>query len=472
MNKYFSLVFLYNRASCKKTLLAAGAIPLSFLAIFFLKIGNPYKAGPYMLMERAFGGPWAVLLFAAANLIGLISVAGALSGRRSMKAAHATTGYTIRRLRLSPISSYITIFIYYLIIILIFWSAAIASLYAIGKTALTMAGTAGIDTKLALGLLRTDIGHVLIPMADPVLMIFNIISAAALAAECAKSCYLSWHNGRMSAGVILVVVSMALVWLDTLDNTFIFIVIVLLTVYTVVSFGDVISREKHPKGDPFKANQYAGVMDVDGFEFDESSYAPEANRSIEIDDSSSVETSQLRRYGRVSRKGIRRLDLLWQRRRYMPLGINLERANSLFGAGIAIGIVEHSIFTFRYKINIDIIKESVKGVTLAAGVKMPYFCDLQEHAYYGYIFGMLMVACLQTYRNYEYYNKKTRSVYVMKRLPDRKEYSRTIWVAPVIQALLIALIMAAHTALDLCMYILATPKIALYPDYLSHLLPF
>lgn len=60
----------------------------------------------------------------------------------------------------------------------------------------------------------------------------------------------------------------------------------------------------------------------------------------------------------------------------------------------------------------------------------------------------------------------------MKRLPDRKEYSRTIWVAPVIQALLIALIMAAHTALDLCMYILATPKIALYPDYLSHLLPF
>lgn len=63
-------------------------------------------------------------------------------------------------------------------------------------------------------------------------------------------------------------------------------------------------------------------------------------------------------------------------------------------------------------------------------------------------------------------------MYVMKRLPDRKEYQRTIWISPVIEALSIAGIMVAHTVIDLLMYAVATPEIALYPDYLSHILPF
>ena len=103
---------------------------------------------------------------------------------------------------------------------------------------------------------------------------------------------------------------------------------------------------------------------------------------------------------------------------------------------------------------------------------MPYFWELQEHTYYGYILGILLVLIVQTYWNYAYYNKETKSVYVMKRLPDRKEYSRTIWVTPVIEAVFIAVIMVVHTMLDLCLYAFVTPDIALYPDYLSHILPF
>ena len=50
MNKYLSLVFLYNRASHKKILLIAAAIPLCLIVIFLLRVGNPYEAGSYMLM--------------------------------------------------------------------------------------------------------------------------------------------------------------------------------------------------------------------------------------------------------------------------------------------------------------------------------------------------------------------------------------------------------------------------------------
>lgn len=67
MTEYLSLVFLYNRASYKKILLVLGVIPLSFLVIFLLRIGDPYEAGSEMLMERAFGGVWAVIIFIAVN---------------------------------------------------------------------------------------------------------------------------------------------------------------------------------------------------------------------------------------------------------------------------------------------------------------------------------------------------------------------------------------------------------------------
>lgn len=138
-----------------------------------------------------------------------------------------------------------------------------------------------------------------------------------------------------------------LVWIHVLDDIYLFMTIVIIAGYTAVSFWDVISREKHPKGDPFKANQYAGIMDLDSFDFDDSSYVPEANRPVEGDDPEALKMALPQLYDAAKgggRKGLRRLDLGWLRRRFMPLGIDMERANTLFGAGIVIGITEHLVF--------------------------------------------------------------------------------------------------------------------------------
>lgn len=56
MDRYLSLIFLYNKASYKKIILAAFAVPIGFMAIFLIKIGNPFEANPFMLIETAFGG--------------------------------------------------------------------------------------------------------------------------------------------------------------------------------------------------------------------------------------------------------------------------------------------------------------------------------------------------------------------------------------------------------------------------------
>lgn len=474
MSKYLSLIFLYNRASHKKMLLIIGAIPLCFLAIFLLRIGNPYEAGSYMLMERAFGGIWAILPFVAVNLIGLMTVSSSLNGKKAVKGTCSTTGYTMRRLCATPISSYITIFIYYIAMTLIFWGVALASLYAIGKMGLTMAGATGIETKLALGLLRTEIGHALIPIAHPTVIIFNIVAVLALAVECARSCYLSWHNGTPSARVLLVIVPMFLVWTYDPENSYILTAILILTLYAGLSFGDVISREKRPKGDPFKVNKHDGIVDLDGIDYDDDIYL-QVNTSIDYD-SSSLDTSALERYGRSKeneeRKGLKKINPVWLRRRFLPLGINLEKTNFFFAACIVIGIAEHFVFYGKYLMQLNTIKDSITGITIDPNAVMPYFWELQEHAYYGYIVGILLTLFLQAYWNYEYYNKKTKSVYVMKRLPNRKEYPMTIWIAPIIQALAIVMIMVAQTVIDFGLYAFATPEIALHPDYLSYILPF
>lgn len=474
MNKYLSLIFLYNRAGYKKILLVAGAVPLFFLAIFLLRIGNPYAASSYMLMERAFGGIWAVLVLVAVNLAGLTAVVNSINGKKALKATHSTTGYTIRRLNLSPVSSYLTIFIYSLALLLIFRGIAIASLYIIGKLGLTMAGASAIDTKLALGLLRTKIGSALIPFSHPTLIAFNVVSILALAGECARSCYLSWHNGTPSAGVALIIVPMFLVWAFTPENSYILIAILIMSLYAAFSLFDVISREKHPKGDPFKVNKYAGLMDLDSEEFDDNVHLA-VNSPTDVYDSA-PETSFLHLYGRTEgnseRKGIKNISPGRLRRRFMPLGINIEKSNALLGGCIVIGFVEHLLFFGRYLMQLRVINSSIIGITIDSDLKMPYFCQLQEHSYYGYILAILMVLFIQAYWNYSYYNKETKSVYVMKRLPDRKEYHRTIWISPAIEALYVAAVMAAHTAADLILYLAATPDIALYPDYLAHILPF
>ena len=49
----------------------------------------------------------------------------------------------------------------------------------------------------------------------------------------------------------------------------------------------------------------------------------------------------------------------------------------------------------------------------------------------------------------------------MKRLPNRREYTKSIWLGPVIEAVIIAVVMIVHTLIDYCLYILATPDIAL-----------
>ena len=126
--------------------MAAFSIPIGLSAVFLIKTGNVNSANSYMLMEHSFGGVSAVVLFLAAVLISLMAVANSFTGRKSMKLTNAITGYTFRRLRISPTSAYLAVFAYCVAVILLLWGIAIASLSVIGKVSLMMADPTSVDT--------------------------------------------------------------------------------------------------------------------------------------------------------------------------------------------------------------------------------------------------------------------------------------------------------------------------------------
>ena len=474
MNKNLSLIFLYNKAAYKRLILIFMVIPILFAGLFLLKTGGASHMDSFMLMERGFGGIWAVLAFVIINVIASLTVANSLNDKKSLKASHSTPGYTIRRMHISPISSYIMVYVYYILVMAILWGIAIVSLYVIGRTGITLSGSGNAETKIALGMLRTDIGHALLPIAHPQVLLFNIVAVLALGGECARSCYLSWHNGRQTAGVLLIAICMFVVWAFELSNSYMLMVILVMVLYAGFSFGDVISREKKPKGDPFMVNKYVGMIDMDSTDFDENAFMQTNSKFADLDPESD-ESLILERYEAElnSNKGLlQRLNPFYLRKRYLPIGINMERANFIFGACLFVGIAEKIAFYGKYMLKLQDIDNSITGVTIDSAMKMPYFWDLQRHAYYGYIIAIILVFVLQAYLIYNYYNKETKSIFVMKRLPNRKEYTRTIWIAPAVESIFIFVVMIAQTILDMGIYIAMTPKAALPSDYLSHLLPF
>ena len=82
MNKNLSLIFLYNKAAYKRLILVFMAIPILFASLFLIKTGGISHMDSFMLMERGFGGIWAVLALILANVIASVTVANSLNDKK------------------------------------------------------------------------------------------------------------------------------------------------------------------------------------------------------------------------------------------------------------------------------------------------------------------------------------------------------------------------------------------------------
>lgn len=103
-----------------------------------------------------------------------------------------------------------------------------------------------------------------------------------------------------------------------------------------------------------------------------------------------------------------------------------------------------------------------KRRVLQQGVLMPDFADLLGSHLYGFLIVALCMLAVVIY-HYVYHRQGSRSIYLMRRLPDSMELHRRCWALPVLCALASILLAFVMLLIYYAIYMLATPDACLSP---------
>lgn len=150
--------------------------------------------------------------------------------------------------------------------------------------------------------------------------------------------------------------------------------------------------------------------------------------------------------------------------RHAPCGINTRTEFTAFCAleGIAIGL------TLPLLRRISEARQELYHWTgakkvLLEGAVMPDFITLVEKSFFGFP-AVMAAALFFVLYHYAFHYQGSKSIYLMRRLPNRWELHRRCWTLPVAAIALFALSAAVMFLLYFAIYLLATPGGCLAPD--------
>ena len=116
------------------------------------------------------------------------------------------------------------------------------------------------------------------------------------------------------------------------------------------------------------------------------------------------------------------------------------------------------IFVGRYRTALASLYVYTKdGYVLDTTLSMPDFCELIEGTLLGFAVEAISLLGIVIY-NYLYYRQGRRSIYLMKRLPNRFERHRRALAVPVLLALCCAAAAMILMLLYFALYMIATPR--------------
>lgn len=149
--------------------------------------------------------------------------------------------------------------------------------------------------------------------------------------------------------------------------------------------------------------------------------------------------------------------------RFAPPGWNLETEKRIFGWGMALS----TLFSMSYIINFLSERQALywkigTEVQLRPDAVMPDFVDVLHPLLMGF---PLLALCLAAFipLRYAYHHQGSKSIYLMRRLPDRWERHRRCWTLPLLG--IAACLLAAFILLLIyyAIYMAATPEACLTP---------
>lgn len=142
---------------------------------------------------------------------------------------------------------------------------------------------------------------------------------------------------------------------------------------------------------------------------------------------------------------------------FVPPGMTMGGELGFFAIGCGIALCYSWGFFGRLFNAIDELYHYLHGERqLIPGAVMPPFYEIFDHAWLWYF---LLLLCMIGYGIYHaaYYRQGSKSIYLMRRLPDRMAYYRYTWTSTVCAVLLCLLFAMLCLLLSYGIYLWCTP---------------
>lgn len=149
-------------------------------------------------------------------------------------------------------------------------------------------------------------------------------------------------------------------------------------------------------------------------------------------------------------------------RRVLPVGMEPRPVLTWVGVGLLLGLCFNLFFLFTYGDAHIGLFSWVNDTWVLNGTSMPPFSTLLSYTPYGCLVALLSTLPLGWYL-YSYHFRESKSIYTMRRLPNRWELWRRCLTIPISAALLYLLEFLLILLLDFAIYWLLTPAPCLPP---------
>lgn len=149
---------------------------------------------------------------------------------------------------------------------------------------------------------------------------------------------------------------------------------------------------------------------------------------------------------------------------FVPLGIDLQQELKWITILLAVSFLYSMTFLIYLSNAYHELFAYIAGKkVMIDGVIMPDFVELLGNSLSGFLITALSMAGLLGY-HYLYHFQGSKSIYLMKRLPDRMELWKRCLGLPVLSAVLSLCIAVLLLIVYFGIYLLVTPEVCLTPD--------
>lgn len=150
--------------------------------------------------------------------------------------------------------------------------------------------------------------------------------------------------------------------------------------------------------------------------------------------------------------------------RYAPPGINAKSERNVFLGGVAGALLFSCFYFVRLQDALAALYHiDGKSQVLIPGVIMKDFAELIDNCFLGFFMMALCFLILIGY-HYAYHYRYSKSIYLMRRLPNRWELHRRCLAIPVMAAVSYMLIAFMVLVIYFAIYMAKTPEVCLTPN--------